>query len=132
MLPAPMTTIVEGVSSVTVHVRDLQKSRNFYRDVLGLREIAFQEDRGRLVFALPGIPTVLAMHVQGPGEGGREPGTATGVVFTSSDVGAACAEFRRRGGTVTMDPVTVPGWGITRAVIADPDGNEFVLATPTP
>ncbi len=127
-----MTAIVEGLGSITVHVRDLPKSREFYRDVLGLREIAFQEDRGRLVFALPGVSTVLAMHVQGPGEGGREPGTVTGVVLTSSDVTAACAEFRRRGGTVTMEPVLVPGFGITRAVLADPDGNEFVLATPTP
>ncbi len=127
-----MTPIVEGVGSITVHVRDLQRSRKFYREVLGLREIAFQEDRGRLVFALPGVNAVLAMHVQGPGEGGREPGTVTGVVFTASDVRAACEEFRRRGGTVTMDPVDVPGMGITRAVIADPDGNEFVLATPTP
>jgi len=122
---------VEGMQAVTVHVRDIEAARRFYREVLGLTEAGFSEQTGRAVFVLPGTPTVLAMHVQRPGEGGREPGTVSGIVFTHHDPAAAVEEIRRRGGTITMEPITMPGPGgtITRAAIADPDGNEFLLST---
>ncbi|HLM92133.1 MAG TPA: VOC family protein [Thermoplasmata archaeon] len=127
-----MVEPIEGMSAVTVHVRDVQAARHFYRDVLGLKEAGFNEQSARAVYILPGNPTAFVAHVQRPGEGGREPGTVSGIVFTHQDPVAAVEEIRKRGGTITMEPVTVPGPGggtIIRAVIADPDGNEFILST---
>ncbi len=126
-----MVEPVEGLSAVTVHVSDIQSARKFYREVLGLHEEGFTEQTGRAVFSFPGTPTILAMHVQRPGEGGREPGTVTGIILSHHDPREAVAEIRRRGGTVTMEPMDVPGPSGTmvRAVIADPDGNEFVIST---
>jgi catechol 2,3-dioxygenase-like lactoylglutathione lyase family enzyme len=128
-----MGDIVTGLHAVTIHIRDIQKARTFYRDVLGLREVAFNEKASRAVFALPGSSTLLSMHIQGPGEEGRDPGTVSGVIFLHPDPAAAIAEFRQRGGTVTVDPhvVEVPGAKFTRAAIADPDGNEFVISNRT-
>lgn len=125
---------VEGLSAVTIHVSDIQAARTFYREVLGLHEAGFTEQTGRAVFSFPGNPTALAMHVQRPDEGGREPGTVTGIILYSHDPRAAVEEIRRRGGTIVMEPVDVPGPGGTmvRAVIADPDGNELVLSTGHP
>jgi len=119
---------------VTVHVKDIQTARKFYREVLGLHEEGFTEQTGRAVYSFPGTSTVLAMHVQRPGEGGREPGTVSGIIFQHHDPREAVEEIRRRGGTVTVEPVEVPGPGgvIIRAAVADPDGNEFVISTGHP
>lgn len=127
---APME-VITGLSAVTLHITDIQKARKFYSEVLGLREIKFDEKANRAVFALPGTTTLLTMHIQQPGEGGRDPGTVSGVVFYSTDPAAACAEINRRGGTVSVEPrtVEVPGATFVRAVIADPDGNEFLISS---
>lgn len=125
-----MTEPITGLHSVTLHIRDIQKARTFYKDVLGLREISFNEKANRAVFALPGTPTILTMHIMAPGEEGREPGTVTGVVFSHPDPAASCAEIKRRGGTITVEPqvVEIPGGTFTRFVFADQDGNEYLVS----
>lgn len=127
-----MMAAVEGLEAVTVHVRDIHKARKFYGDVLGLKELQFDESVGRAVFAIPGTTATLRMHVYDPAEGGREPGTVSGIVFSHHDPVSACAEITRRGGSVTDPPhkVSPPGFTATLSVIADPDGNEFVLRSP--
>ncbi len=124
-----MTEIIEGMEAVSIHIRDIRKSRTFYSEVLGLKEVHYNEKISRAAFAIPGTSTVLTMHIQGPGEGGREPGTVSGIAFTNHDPGAACAEIRKRGGTITSEPELIkrPGMTMTLAVFADPDGNEFMI-----
>jgi len=125
-----MTEVVSGLHAVTVHIRDIQKARTFYRDVLGLKELSFNEAASRAFFAIPGTPTLLTMHIQAPGEEGRDPGTVSGIVFHHVDPAAAAAEIRRRGGTITAEPalIEVGPMKFHRAVFADPDGNEFVIS----
>lgn len=125
-----MAEAITGLHAVTVHVLDIHKARRFYGEVLGLREVSFNEKANRLVFALPGTSTILSMHVQAPGEGGRDAGTVSGLIFSHPDPAATCEEIKRRGGTVTLEPQTVEvaGSKFTRAVIADPDGNEFMIS----
>ncbi len=128
-----MSEVIAGLHSVTLHIRDVTAASSFYREVLGLRELLVDSRQGRAVYAIPGTSTLLTMHVQRPGEGGREPGTVSGLVFHHPDPAAACAEIRRRGGTITMEPVefeTSIG-KFVRAVIADPDGNEFIISNRT-
>jgi predicted enzyme related to lactoylglutathione lyase len=128
-----MDEVITGLHSVTVHIRDIQNARTFYRDVLGLRELSFDEKASRAVFALPGTSTILSMHIQAPGEEGRDPGTVSGIIFDHPDPAAACEEIKRRGGSVTVEPkeIVMPGAKFVRAVIADPDGNEFVISNRT-
>jgi catechol 2,3-dioxygenase-like lactoylglutathione lyase family enzyme len=128
-----MVEVITGLHAVTIHVRDVPKARTFYQDVLGFKELNFDAKANRLVFAIPGTSTLLTMHIQAPGEEGRDPGTVSGVVFRHPDPRAACEEIRRRGGTVTVDPRTVdsPFGEFVRAVIADPDGNEFLISNRT-
>ena len=70
------------------------------------------------------------MHIMAPGEEGREPGTVTGVVFSHPDPAAACAEIKRRGGTITVEPqvIEIVGGTFMRFVFADQDGNEFLIS----
>ena len=128
-----MTEVITGLHAVTLHIRDIQKARTFYREVLGLHELSFNEKANRAVFALPGSTTILSMHIQAPGEEGRDPGTVSGIIFSHPDPTAACEEFKRRGGVVTVEPnlVELAGVKFVRAVIADPDGNEFVISNRT-
>jgi len=124
---------VQGLHAITVHIRDPDAARRFYRDVLGLKELLFDERAKRLVFALPGTSTLLTMHVQAAGEGGRDPGTVSGVVFHHPDPTAACREIVRRGGTLTLEPTEVETslGRFVRAAFADPDGNEYLLTNRT-
>ena len=124
-----MVEVIEGMEAVTVHIRDIQSARKFYSEVLGLREVSFLPSAARAAFAIPGTSTLLTMHIMGEGENGREPGTVSGVVFSHHDPVAACAEIRRRGGTIVDEPHTFPAavGTVTLGVFADPDGNEFVL-----
>jgi predicted enzyme related to lactoylglutathione lyase len=126
-----MTEVITGLHSVTVHIRDIEKARAFYRDVLGLKERSFDAQASRAVFALPGSTTQLSMHVMAPPEQGREPGTVSGIIFSHPDPVAACAEIQRRGGTITTEPHLVELGPVKfyRAAIADPDGNEFVISS---
>lgn len=130
-VPESVSDVIEGLHAVTIHIRDIGAARKFYREVLGLDEVSFNEKMNRAVFALPGTKTLLTMHPQAPGEEGREPGTVSGVVFHHHDPAAACARIRERGGTISSEPalVELPGAKFYRAAIADPDGNEFVLSS---
>jgi len=122
--------VITGLHAVTIHITDVHKAQVFYRDVLGLKEMGFSESQNRAIYALPGTNTLLTMHVQRPEEGGREPGTVSGIVFRTPDPNAACEEIKRRGGTVTVEPTLVetPGGSFYRGVFADPDGNEFIIS----
>ena len=124
---------MDGLHAVTVHIRDPETSRRFYRDVLGLKELLYDDRAQRLVFALPGTSTLLTMHVQKAGEGGREPGTVTGVVLHHPDPVAAAREIARRGGVLTAEPTVVESavGSFVRAIVADPDGNEYILSNRT-
>jgi predicted enzyme related to lactoylglutathione lyase len=123
-----MSEVITGLHAVTVHVRDVPRARKFYHEVLGLTELSFDEKANRVVFSLPGCTTLLTMHIQAPGEEGRDPGTVSGIVFRHPDPAAACEEVRRRGGTVTVEAKEFPGSKFVRAAIADPDGNEFMIS----
>jgi catechol 2,3-dioxygenase-like lactoylglutathione lyase family enzyme len=128
-----MAEVITGLHAVTIHIRDIQKARAFYKDVLGLQEKSFDEKTNRAVFALPGTSTIMSMHIQAPGEQGRDPGTVSGIVFSHPDPKVACEEIKRRGGTVTLEPTLVetPTAKFYRAVFADPDGNEFLISNRT-
>lgn len=127
-----MTATIEGLEAVTVHIRDIHKARKFYAEVLGLKELQFDGTAGRAVFAIPGTTATLRMHLYDATEGGREPGTVSGIIFSHRDPESACAEIARRGGKVVDPPhkISPPGFTATLSVIADPDGNEFVLRSP--
>jgi predicted enzyme related to lactoylglutathione lyase len=126
-----MGTVVEGLQAVTVHVTDLQRAREFYSKVLHLEEDVPVPNAPRVVFKIPGTSTRLLMHIQGPDEGGRAPGTVSGILFQCADPVAACAAVHERGGSVVNEPWSIQRGGATivRAVVADPDGNEFLLSS---
>lgn len=111
--------------AIWIHIKDLDRSRTFFRDGFGLKESHYDAAGAWASFTIPGGPK-LAMHKQERGEPGRRAGTVSGIYFRVADVKAAAARVKRHGGAVTDKPEKLPN-GRWIATVADPDGNEFVI-----
>jgi catechol 2,3-dioxygenase-like lactoylglutathione lyase family enzyme len=96
---------------------DLERSRAFYRDALGLaiyREFGGGPERGT-VFFLGGGFLELSGRSDGPFEGGIE------LWLQVRDLAATRRELGERGVAVLREPERMP-WGLEEMWIADPDG----------
>ncbi len=109
-------------SRVLVRPSDPERSRRFYRDVLGLavvREFGPREDPG-LVFAVGGGQLEVS------GRGADRPTPATAVWLQVRDVAAEHARLVAAGATVLRAPRVEP-WGLVEMWVEDPDGLRIAL-----
>ena len=109
-------------SRILLRPVDLDRSRRFYRDVLGLavyREFGPADDPGVVFFLGQGL-----LEVSGHG-----PGPSGGLVMIWLQVRDVHAEHRRlaaAGAHIVREPVTQP-WGLIEMWTEDPDGIPIVL-----
>ena len=109
-------------SRVLLRPADLDRSRRFYRDVLGLavyREFGPADDPGTVFFLGQGM-----LEVSGSG-----PGASAGPVMIwlqVRDVRAEHARLAAAGARVLREPVREP-WGLTEMWLEDPDGVRIVI-----
>lgn len=104
-------------SRILLRPTDLERSRAFYRDALGLsifREFGTGEQRGT-VFFLGGGFLELSGHSSRP----PEP-SATQLWLQVPDIAAAHEEFRARAVPILREPRKEP-WGLLEMWLADPD-----------
>jgi len=109
-------------SRVLLRPSDLERTRAFYRDVLGLavaREFGPHEHRGTVFFAGNGL-----LEVSGSGPAGDRTGLA--LWLQVRDVAAELARLAAAGVPVLQEARTEP-WGLVEARVADPDGVVVVL-----
>lgn len=115
--------MVNVVSSrILLQPTDLERSRAFYRDDLGLaiyREFGSGPERGTVFFLGGG-------YLEVSGRSGAPMSAALRIWLQVPDVAAAHAELAGRGVTVLRPPVKEP-WGLVEMWIADPDGLEIVV-----
>lgn len=119
----------------TVVVRDLAKSRDWYRDVLGFKVGTFSAKSGWCELSLPRSGVKLAL-LEPRKEWGdfaamirKREGTYTGLIFHVDDIDDEVERLRRLGVKFTRKP-KAELWGGLEAMFADPDGNEFHLVQP--
>ena len=109
-------------SRILLRPRDLDRSRRFYRDVLGLavyREFGAPDDPGVVFFPGPGL-----LEVSGPAAG--SPGRSVLIWLQVRDVRAGHA--RLAAGRCPGDPGARDGvLGLIEMWIEDPDGLRIVL-----
>src|SRR5512132_1484819 len=108
-------------SRILVRPSDLDRSRRFYRDVLGLaiyREFGPADDPGVVFFRGPGLPG-LSGHTPGPA------GHSVMIWIQLRDVHAGHARLAAAGIPIIRGPTTEP-WGLTEMWIHDPDGVQIV------
>ena len=110
-------------SRILLRPSDLDRSRRFYRDVLGLpiyREFGPPDDPGVVFFLGPGLLEVSG-HTAGP------PGRSVMIWIQVRDVHAEHARLAAAGVPIVRGLATEP-WGLTEMWIQDPDGIQIVLA----
>ena len=111
---------VTQIDHVSVLITDVERSRRFYRDVLGLKEIAKPKtfDFVALWFDLGNMHIHLLLKEQADTTSARH------FALRIKDVEAARAYFREQGVPFT-ETTRIPG--ADRIFIFDPDGNRIEL-----
>ena len=120
--------MITGTVGMTIHVNDMEQAKRFW-EALGLK---VEGSDGALVrLAIPGSAPIT-LHTWNSvcaTNGGRPPGTVTGLMLAVDDASAACARVTQAGGRIVAPPFT-PWSGGMWAIVADPDGNEFIVCAP--
>jgi catechol 2,3-dioxygenase-like lactoylglutathione lyase family enzyme len=109
-------------SRILLRPADLDRSRRFYRDVLGLaiyREFGSPADPGVVFFLGPGLLEVSGREA-GP------PGRSVMIWLQVRDVQAEHERLAAAGVRILREPAVEP-WGLTEMWIEDPDGIRLVL-----
>lgn len=122
---------INGLASVLLNMSDLERSRRFYGDLLGLPQLGEPDDH---VIVLGAGPVALVLHAHGELGCARVPGPedpgAVLLFLDTDDVDAAVTELRTAGVTITAEPTDQP-WGERTATILDPDNHSIMLSHPT-
>jgi predicted enzyme related to lactoylglutathione lyase len=114
-------------SRILLHPANLSRSRQFYRDVLGLavyREFGSPADPSMVFFIGGGLLEVS-------GRAADPPGDSVQIWLQVRDVHAEHARLAAAGARILREPVSEP-WGLTEMWIADPDGVRIVLVEVPP
>ena len=109
-------------SRILLRPSDLDRSRRFYRDLLGLaiyREFGPPEDPGLVFYLGQGLLEVSG-HAAGP------PGRSVMIWIQVRDVHAEHARLAAAGVPIVRKPIPEP-WGLIEMWIEDPDGIRIVL-----
>jgi catechol 2,3-dioxygenase len=121
---------VKELGHLVLYVRDLERSRHFYRDILGWREVAQVGGMGA-VFSSGRTHHELLLLEVGPQAAPQPAGRRLGLYHFGLKVGETDDELREAIAVLERESVTVTGTAdhtVTHSVyIADPDGNEIEL-----
>lgn len=129
-----MAMLLKGIDLAVLFVADLQRSKTFYQDTLGL-PLTF-EDPTSAYFELEGASLLLltiagaqdllsaeAVATQHPTQASSQ------LVAFVEDVDAAYADLVAKGVAFVREPVD-RAWGMRTAHVRDPDGNIWEIARP--
>ncbi len=109
-------------SRILLRPADLERSRHFYRDVLGLaiyREFGSAANPGVVFFLGAGLLEVS-------GHGADPPGSSVMIWLQVRDVHAEHHRLAAAGVRILREPAVEP-WGLIEMWIEDPDGFRIVL-----
>lgn len=117
---------IEKLNMIVIHVKEMERSIRFYRDVLGL---AFDfEEEGMAYFSIGSETEKVSLMLHLTAE--PEPADhGIGLDFKVNDVEALVSEIKEKGGLIVQEPIERE-WGVKEAVIADPDGYKLWIVEP--
>jgi catechol 2,3-dioxygenase-like lactoylglutathione lyase family enzyme len=121
--------MIKAIKFVGVPVSDQQRALEFYTNALGFRVITdqpFDDNQRWIELGIGRSSSGIALFTP-RGQEDRI-GSFTGISFVADDVVATCRELAAKGVTFIQEAKQAD-WG-TSAIIADPDGNQFVLGSP--
>jgi catechol 2,3-dioxygenase-like lactoylglutathione lyase family enzyme len=118
---------IRSFEIVSVPVLDQEKSKQFYRDVLGfdlLREDPMGPAQKWIQLAPKGCSTTIALVTWFET---MRPGGLQGVMLNSSDIERDHADLTQRG--LALTEIKQEPWG-RYSMFKDPDGNGWILRQP--
>jgi len=118
---------IRSFEIVSVPVSDQEKSKNFYRDVVGfelLREEPMGPGQKWIQLAPQGCSTTIALVTWFET---MRPGGLQGVMLNSSDIERDYEELTGRG--LALTEIKQEPWG-RYSMFKDPDGNGWILRQP--
>lgn len=126
-MPPPTRLTVRELGHVSLFVRDLEATRHFYRDILGLAETGTSKG-GRIVFFSAGrhhhdVSCELA-RAEGPGP---QPKGVPGLYHIAFEVGTTRDELASARRWVEACDLTPFGEGDSYFCVRDPDGHEIEI-----
>jgi len=121
---------VHELGHIVLFVRDLERSRRFYRDVLGWREVALWGDKGALFSSGRTHHELLLIEV-GPDAQDLPQGKRVGLYHFGLKIGESDDDLREALRVLRAHGVPIVGTAdhfVTHSLyILDPDGNEVEL-----
>jgi catechol 2,3-dioxygenase-like lactoylglutathione lyase family enzyme len=123
-----------GELRLVLTVDNLDEAVAFYRDALGLEQLAAFENDGGRGFLLGAGRATLELFDQAQAEAidaievGRRVAGPVRLAFEVGDCDAAAASLAALGATVKAQPVDTP-WGDRNARLVAPDGMQLTLYT---
>jgi uncharacterized glyoxalase superfamily protein PhnB len=118
--------------SLSLTVKDLQKSLKWYRDVVGFHQDRTWERDGKLAGAAMLAGDVRINLNQDDGKKGWDRVKGQGVsmhLTTTQDIDEIAAGIKQRGGKLDDEPSDKP-WGVRSFGLTDPDGYLFSIQVP--
>jgi lactoylglutathione lyase len=128
-----MDAAIKDVGAIILFVADLQRSRVFYHEVLGL-DVEFEDDES-VGFKIEGLAFIVLQvdraRVQLQGERTATPAAGATAFLTTftGDVDALHGNLVERGVPFFQRPADQP-WGMRTAYFKDPDGHVWEIAQP--
>jgi len=123
--------VVKELGHVVLYVRDIERSRNFYRDVLEWREITPDASLPIAAFSSGRTHHELLLIEVGPTAAPIPDGRRVGLYHLGLKVGESDDELREVLAKLQASRVPIVGatdHGVTHSLyIEDPDGNEIEL-----
>jgi uncharacterized glyoxalase superfamily protein PhnB len=132
-----MSTTTEGLRgtlSLSLTVKDIQKSLPWYRDVLGFAVVRTREQDGKLrSVTLSGGEVRIALNQDDGAKGWtRVKGEGFSLnITTTQDIDALAQGIKARGGALETEPADMP-WGTRAFRLRDPDNYKLAISSPRP
>ncbi|OYW04323.1 MAG: hypothetical protein B7X11_03080 [Acidobacteria bacterium 37-65-4] len=120
--------------SVSLTVKDIQKSLAWYRDVVGYTVDRKVERDGKLrsVALTAGEARISINQDDGAKGWDRVKGEGFSLQMTTTQsIDAIAKGIKERGGTLDSEPADMP-WGVRMFRMRDPDGYKFGISSPRP
>ena len=124
-MSAPQRAVSNGLALVSIPVKDQEKSKQFYSEVLGFpvaRDSEFRPDARWIELEIPGTATHITLVTWFQN---MPPGGVAGLVLHTEDVEGAFQTLQARG--LSTSAVESAPWG-RYLTFLDPDGNGWVLS----
>ena len=123
--------VIHELGHVVLYVRDIERSRRFYRDVLGWKEIPGAPMKAVAAFSAGRTHHELLLIEVGPAAHPQPPEPRVGMYHFGLKVGESDDELRAALKDLEANNVPIVGTadhGVTHSLyIKDPDGNEIEL-----